>query len=78
MGEKRDPSHAVAFRGQGAATTYPLSTEQHSKLGHTFPRSAEVRVDVPLEECWEHWMDREKIPQWMPWISSVKVQAVKL
>jgi uncharacterized membrane protein len=35
--------------------------------------NAEVRVDVPLEECWEHWMDREKIPQWMPWISSVKV-----
>ncbi|GAQ86628.1 hypothetical protein KFL_003010040 [Klebsormidium nitens] len=35
--------------------------------------NAEVRADVPLEECWEHWIDREKIPQWMPWISSVKV-----
>jgi uncharacterized membrane protein len=28
---------------------------------------------VPLEVCWALWDDRERIPQWMPWIKSVKV-----
>lgn len=36
--------------------------------------SAEADVPVPLEECWRLWEDRELIPSWMPWISSVKVQ----
>jgi hypothetical protein len=26
---------------------------------------------VPLEVCWVLWEDRERIPQWMPWIKSV-------
>jgi len=29
---------------------------------------------VPVEEAFKMWEDREKIPQWMPWIHSVKVQ----
>lgn len=37
------------------------------------PHSAEVEVPVPLEVCWTLWDDRERIPQWMPWIKSVKV-----
>jgi uncharacterized membrane protein len=29
---------------------------------------------VPLEEAFALWEDRERIPNWMPWITSVKVQ----
>lgn len=36
-------------------------------------RSAESDVEVALEEAWALWEDRELIPQWMPWITSVKV-----
>eukprot|EP00775_Hariotina_reticulata_P002059 gene2059-2379_t len=35
---------------------------------------AEIEVPVPLEICWALWDDRERIPQWMPWIKSVTVQ----
>jgi uncharacterized membrane protein len=31
-------------------------------------------VNLSLEKCYEMWEDRERIPQWMPWITSVKVQ----
>lgn len=41
------------------------------------PRSAQADVDVSLEEAWVLWEDRERIPAWMPWISSVKVRACK-
>ncbi|KAI8462814.1 MAG: hypothetical protein J3K34DRAFT_372972 [Monoraphidium minutum] len=34
---------------------------------------AAAEVPVPLEVCWALWDDRERIPQWMPWIKSVKV-----
>lgn len=34
--------------------------------------SAEVEVAAPLEKCWDLWEDQERIPNWMPWISSVK------
>jgi hypothetical protein len=37
--------------------------------------SAEAEVAAPLERCWELWEDQERIPAWMPWISSVKVIA---
>ena len=29
---------------------------------------------MPLEAAWALWEDRERIPQWMPWIKSVKVE----
>ena len=35
--------------------------------------SAEQDVKLPIERCYEMWEDRERIPQWMPWIKSVKV-----
>lgn len=35
---------------------------------------AEIEVPVALETCWALWDDRERIPQWMPWIKSVKIQ----
>ncbi|KAG2422351.1 hypothetical protein HXX76_016111 [Chlamydomonas incerta] len=34
---------------------------------------ASVEVAAPLETCWALWDDRERIPEWMPWIKSVKV-----
>ena len=39
-----------------------------------------VQVDAPqtLEKCWALWEDQELIPNWMPWISSVKVRLVIL
>lgn len=36
--------------------------------------SAQVEVDTPLEVAWSMWEDREKIPTWMPWITSVEIQ----
>jgi uncharacterized membrane protein len=38
-------------------------------------RSAQIDCDVPLEEAFALWEDRERIPNWMPWITSVKVPA---
>lgn len=37
--------------------------------------SAQIDVDVPLKEAFALWEEREKIPLWMPWITSVVVQA---
>lgn len=28
---------------------------------------------MPLDLAWEMWQDKERIPRWMPWIESVKV-----
>ncbi|QDZ26046.1 hypothetical protein HOP50_20g85970 [Chloropicon primus] len=36
--------------------------------------SAEVKVPVPVDVCWDLWDDRPRIPEWMGWISSVTVQ----
>ena len=35
--------------------------------------SAETEVHVPLAKAWELWEDRERIPNWMPWLASVTV-----
>lgn len=35
--------------------------------------SAEQEVPIPVEKAFELWEDRERIPQWMPWITTVKV-----
>lgn len=34
---------------------------------------AELKVPVSLQDCWELWQDRELMPKWMPWITSVKI-----
>ena len=41
--------------------------------GQWLENSAEQDVKLPIERCYEMWEDRERIPQWMPWIKSVKV-----
>lgn len=39
--------------------------------------SAQIDCEVPLEEAFALWEDRERIPQWMPWITSVVVQQAR-
>ncbi len=41
--------------------------------GQWLENSAEQDVHLPVERCFDMWEDRERIPQWMPWIQSVKV-----
>lgn len=36
--------------------------------------SAQVDVQAPIEVAWDLWEDRERIPTWMPWITSVVIQ----
>lgn len=33
--------------------------------------TASVVAPVPIQVAWELWQDRTRIPNWMPWISSV-------
>lgn len=55
-----------------------LSNPHPHPTTHPAPRlpccSAQIDCDVPLEEAFALWEDRERIPQWMPWITSVVVQ----
>eukprot|EP00245_Coleochaete_scutata_P015027 TRINITY_DN6545_c1_g4_i1.p1 TRINITY_DN6545_c1_g4~~TRINITY_DN6545_c1_g4_i1.p1 ORF type:complete len:253 (-),score=23.75 TRINITY_DN6545_c1_g4_i1:231-989(-) len=45
--------------------------------GQWLENVAQVEAEVPLSVAWDIWMDREGIPQFMPWISSVVVQPDK-
>lgn len=71
---RRYPVKAAAASGQLAHSHLP----HPGRLAHSSPPSpverAEIEVPVPLEVCWTLWDDRERIPQWMPWIKSVKVR----
>ena len=40
-------------------------------LEHT----AQVEVETPIDLVWNLWSDLEQMPNWMKWISSVKVLA---
>ena len=42
--------------------------------GQWLENSAQIDVPTPIETAWELWEDRERIPQWMPWITSVVIQ----
>ena len=33
-----------------------------------------VPVKVSVDQAWEMWRDKEQIPQWMPWITSIEVR----
>jgi hypothetical protein len=50
-----------------------ISNGSKARMAQWLDNRAEVEVPVPLEVCWALWDDRERIPQWMPWIKSVKV-----
>lgn len=38
-------------------------------LEHT----VQVEVDVPINQVWQFWADLEQLPNWMNWITSVKI-----
>lgn len=68
---------------RSAAARSSASRQQHRAQAHLPPAhlppllppcSAQIDCDVPLEEAFALWEDRERIPQWMPWITSVVVQ----
>ncbi|KAL6776777.1 hypothetical protein ACKKBF_B30865 [Auxenochlorella protothecoides x Auxenochlorella symbiontica] len=59
-----------------------LPTSLHSARGRQsqicsvwLENRAEVSVQVPVETAWDLWDDKERIPDWMPWISSVQTDA---
>ena len=45
-----------------------------TNAGQWLENSAQIDVPTPIETAWELWEDRERIPQWMPWITSVVIQ----
>lgn len=55
----------------------PVATKAHNGskwvMAQWLENKAEVDVAAPIDVCWKLWEDRERIPQWMPWIKSVKV-----
>lgn len=42
-------------------------------IEHCHGYSTEIEVDVPCSVAYQCYSERETIPQWMPFISSVKV-----
>lgn len=38
-------------------------------LEHT----VQVEVEIPIDRVWQFWADLEQLPNWMNWITSVKV-----
>uniref|UniRef100_A0A7S0S002 Coenzyme Q-binding protein COQ10 START domain-containing protein n=1 Tax=Chlamydomonas leiostraca TaxID=1034604 RepID=A0A7S0S002_9CHLO len=68
-------SQAVSSYGgarlQGGATNGSI---QRWSMAQWLESKASIDVPAPLEACWVMWDDRERIPTWMPWIKSVKVQ----
>ena len=82
------PAATPAFSGRaaggaGPGATAPAPERRRGRGGRRRGRpagawaenSAQVDVPVPLAACFELWQDRERIPDWMPWIQSVTVQA---
>ena len=57
----------------GAALTGSCSNGARWHASQWLENSAEQDVDAPVERCYAMWEDRELIPQWMPWIKTVKV-----
>lgn len=61
-------------RSRFAGTRLQKSCSNGSRcFAQWLENSAEQDVHLPVERCYEMWEDRERIPQWMPWIQSVKV-----
>lgn len=68
-------SGKTAFAGARVAAPTNARNGAKARMAQWLDNRAEVEVPVPLEVCWALWDDRERIPQWMPWIKSVKVLA---
>ncbi|MBW4443047.1 MAG: SRPBCC family protein [Plectolyngbya sp. WJT66-NPBG17] len=35
--------------------------------------TAQVEVETPIDQVWQFWADLEQLPNWMNWITSVKL-----
>ena len=64
----------MGHRCAGAGLRRSRRTGGRCYAGQWLENSAEQDVKLPLERCFEMWEDRERIPQWMPWIQTVKVR----
>ncbi|GFR42467.1 hypothetical protein Agub_g3375, partial [Astrephomene gubernaculifera] len=62
----------TTFTGRGLGHL-ASNGSMHRSMAQWLENKASVEVQAPLETCWSLWEDRERIPQWMPWIKSVKV-----
>jgi uncharacterized membrane protein len=74
-------SHSVGIKHRGTKGTgsfhsiATLCRHQSTRLrAQWLENSAQVEVNAPIEIAWDLWEDREKIPNWMPWITSVVIQ----
>jgi uncharacterized membrane protein len=72
----RSPPRALTHQGVaagkttfgGARVATRASNGARWRMAQWFESRAEIEVPVPLDTCWVLWDDRERIPQWMPWI----------
>mmetsp|Transcript_1027 Transcript_1027/g.1670 ORF Transcript_1027/g.1670 Transcript_1027/m.1670 type:complete len:217 (-) Transcript_1027:386-1036(-) len=62
------------FQGKRLRGAASNGSMQRCRMAAWLENKASIDVPLPLEPCWSLWDDREKIPIWMPWIKSVKVQ----
>jgi|UniRef100_A0A6U0F5A9 uncharacterized membrane protein len=72
------PAHVGSSRGdyrrRESVRRHDLRAKNGSKTrmdGGWVKNKASVVAPVPLPVAWELWQDRTRIPNWMPWISSV-------
>ncbi len=72
------PAHVGSSRGdyrrRESVRRHDLRATNGSKTrmdGGWVKNKASVVAPVPLPVAWELWQDRTRIPNWMPWISSV-------
>lgn len=59
--------------GAKTGAVRPKTGNLRSKAGQWLENNAVHDIPVSLEDAWALWEDRELIPNWMPWIKSVKV-----
>lgn len=75
-GLRRRPFHSRAWlAGAALAGACSNGTAARLRAAQWLDSSAEQEVGVPVEAAYAMWEDRTRIPQWMPWITSVTVSA---
>jgi uncharacterized membrane protein len=50
-----------------------LGNRRLFQLHAILENSAGVTVNTPIEAAWDLWEEKERIPNWMPWISDIRV-----
>lgn len=69
---------ALAANWKGRRLRAARSNGTRWRCAQWLDNSAQTEVQAPLEHCFQLWEDRELIPNWMPWITSVKVSSRRL